>query len=245
MGSTLRRLVAGLTLAAATATLTTATAVAAPCRTCDDGGGGGGGTRPPLGTKRSHLQDDKPRSVVLRLVSVKAVDTEDVTGADELYLANALRIGTASRQVTLPPTSLDDGQTLPLGQSVSASGVRGNDQLSILTHALDQDFAQDWANYGPAISGIGGAVYAAALTIPVTAPFALAAAPYVAGAYVAFNAIALADKDDVLADQRVDDFRVGDFPLGTTTKTVRVANSAVPYWSDWDYTFTYQVEVTA
>ena len=231
-----------LALALAT-TLGGATAAQAkPCTTCDPVDDPG--SPYPKPKPKPKLSDDVDRHVVLRLVSVRADDTEDVTGADDLYLAGGLRIGQHAQPTQLAPTSINDGQAVSLDGSLAADGVKGNDRLSIITNATDQDFGRDWQQYEPAVTTVGTAIYASAMLIPATAPYAIAAAPAVGAAYKTFNAISLADKDDILADQRVDDLRVGDFPLGTTTRSFRVAQSVVPYWSDWDYTFTYQVEVT-
>jgi hypothetical protein len=232
---------AGAALAAAlVTTVSGATAQARPCEECGGGGENGTGSGPAV-----YLKNGAARHVVLRLKAVQANDTEDVTGGDELYLVGGLRIGQHEQPTQLAPTSIDDGESIALGASIAADGVRGNDRLSIITNATDQDFARDWAQYGPSVTGVGGAIYGASMAFPPTAPFTIAAAPAVGAAYAIFNAISLSDKDDVLVDQRVDDFRVGDFPVSTSTRTFRVANSAVPWWSDWDYTFTYEVEVSS
>ncbi len=240
-----RKLIASATTAAVAAVVASAfgasaPAQALPCASCGDGGGGGTGG----GTKPKYLPDTTPRNVTYKLVSVRANDTEDIFGGDELYLAGGLRLGTAEQNVSMAPTEITPGQSLPIGATVSATGVKGDVHMGPVLTVKDQDFATDWHAYGPAITTVGAAIYSAAMLFPPTAPFALAAAPAVGAAYAVFNAVALSDTDDILADQISVDRKVGDFPVGTSTQSFKVANVSIPWYSDWDYDFTYQVTVS-
>lgn len=126
-------------------------------------------------------------------------NTEDVTGADELYLVGAFSDGTASKALLTTPMNINDSQEKVFDASqricfdaeVGVSGmIRGG------IKAYDEDFGKDWAKYGETVTKISEAVATGLKSSKDSR--AVTAGEILGFATKAVGVLAPLDKDDLL-----------------------------------------------
>ena len=126
-------------------------------------------------------------------------NTEDVTGADELYIVGALSDGTTSRGALTSPMSINDNQDKEFNPSQRIAfdaEVEPNGVVRGGLKAYDEDFGKDWAKYGNTVTQISNAV--AAGLKETKYPKAVVAGEILGWAVKAANFLAPLDKDDLL-----------------------------------------------
>jgi hypothetical protein len=94
-----------------------------------------------------HLAMGQEVNVRVELVEIWCDNTEDVTGADELYVTSALKSGSIVKAVVTKPIDINDGQTkkFPADESIifdakvpKAATIVGGVVL------FDEDYGKDW-----------------------------------------------------------------------------------------------------
>jgi hypothetical protein len=221
---------------------------------CAEGNGGG-----ELNATRSSAAEwetfrvgltDPPAEVRIRIdvVDVSCRGTEDVTGADELYLMGVAVPQTGDARGILTGTlSVNDGETksFPTDRTTLFDGtIAGDESVAVALQAYDEDVAHDWQRRASWVNDIGtkvgaaasGAAVAALATNPIgwSTIGAVAAGALVAGGFIL---IAANDKDDQLG------------VLNVLVPAVGAAEEVWPWrfshaggwWSSWDYTVRYRI----
>lgn len=144
--------------------------------------------------------------VKVSLVDLYCADTEDVTGADTVYLVGAVTDGSTVKAVLTRPLWINDGQTKAFKDStVYESYLPPGGQLGVTLAAYDEDSSKDWSRYSSYVTKLQGQL---ASKVPVAGDVAvvlveIAAVPLRLGTFLAG-----ADKDD---------------RLGTHTRTISLA----------------------
>jgi hypothetical protein len=198
----------------------------------------------PLGIVAGTALSASAKQVRIELLSVKCGNTEDVTGADELYVTGALSDGTIgnTKGVLTSPMSINDGQTksYPLAQQVIFNGnVLPGDTVRGGMKAFDEDFAKDWSKYGPTVIKITDTVVAG-LTASGN-PKAVTAAAILNYGMKGFSFFASLDKDDELGKIELNVPALGPDVEERTWKFSRSSSFWNPGWSTWDYTVRYRI----
>lgn len=184
----------------------------------------------------------------VELGDVYCGNTEDVMGADELYLLGAVgplpRPGMSNPEnkgIRTKPISINDRQTKILGNNLAGGIVYDADLpdqaiLQITLVAYDEDMASDWSKHGETVKEIGAGVTAGMSAIP-----ALSSLAWIPGSIVALAGVGMGmDKDDLLGKhQRT--FQVGTLVEGASMQYFPFSKSDWLGWSSWSYTVRYRV----
>jgi hypothetical protein len=237
LGNLTQRLVAGIVVATLLATATLqASASAARCEDCPDGGGGGGGgTGGGGGAPPPPPPSCGNQRIIVRLVSVSSLDTEDlIWPGDELYFAGGGRAtnGVATGLLTTP-RQIGWGQSFTFDptQSVAFDGVvRQSDTVTVGLEAHDEDFAKDWSKRSQVIDQIAGGIASGLVAL---GPYGIAGA---AALGVGYFLVSYVDPDDLLANIGLSIPACGP---GYQTGSRRFTQS--DWYSGWDYTLDYEI----
>ncbi|MDP9434429.1 MAG: hypothetical protein M3P93_04235 [Actinomycetota bacterium] len=213
-----------------------------------DGGGGGGlvAKGPAIGGWEPFtVRVLPPRHVRIELATVRCGNTEDVTGADELYLAAAgvNRAGGPPQSALVKPISINDGQTktIPPDQAVVFDGdVEVASTIVVGIVARDEDSSHDWNAHGEQVRTIAGHVGAA---LAVAGPKGVVAGAVLKGLVEGVGLIMKLDQDDRLGETAVE-IPVVTLGFGEHTRTWRFWRSRQIGYSTWDYTLTYRIFVS-
>lgn len=186
-----------------------------------------------------------PRHVRIEIKSIYCDNTEDVTGADELYFIGS-GVSRSDKQITAvltTPIKINDRQTknLPPDQSIVFDGtVECADTIVIGLKAYDQDASGDWnGKRGELLSNISSAV---SVGLATTGPQGVVAGAVVKGAVEAFKLLVSLDKDDELGVWEVA-IPVVTLPLPRSERTWNFARKGGIGLSTWDYTVTFLISV--
>ncbi|MEU4202356.1 hypothetical protein [Streptomyces sp. NPDC045470] len=208
------------------------------------------------------------KHVVMRLKDVHCINTEDITGADDFYVAGGGGTGPESGRrhtaVLTKPIKINDNdrKQFPDAESVIFEGdVKTSDFVEVALQFFDEDFnaekdfdAKYQALTASLVAGIGTAVGAVA----TPAAGAVAAAILTATVPALAKVLDTIDKDDVLGtvEKRVavkdlQTGRNGPWTWKLTNKNPVIhegvpssAQSNVPGFSDWEYAVRYEIDVT-
>lgn len=178
------------------------------------------------------------------LDSVTCRDTEDVTGADELYLVGAVTAGdeASTRAILTRPLSIDNGQTSKFGEgggTVFDAHVEDGRLLKIAFAAMDEDAGKDWARREELITKVTKNVSDGLRASGD--PQAVAAAQVLPLAVQGLGLAVQLDADDELGQH------LCEYPVGV--RATVVSTQSVPFqkttgrwgWSTWQYTVTYHI----
>ena len=175
--------------------------------------------------------------VKVQLIDLYCSDTEDVTGADTVYLTGGVTDGSTAKAVLTRPMRINDGETKTFGNLTLYEGLlaRGS-KLGVTLTAYDEDAAKDWNKHADFVKKLQSAIDSAdAVTLGLDmglltiASLGLRAATW----------LAKADKDDRLGT----DTRTITLMPGNQVIQVSFAGHPVYYWSDWRYRLRYLVSV--
>jgi hypothetical protein len=213
---------------------------------CAEGGGGGPvvANRDLIGPWETFLISVlPPRHVRIEVESVHCADTEDVLGADELYLvgAAASRTNVTGKPILTKPISINNGQTrsFPVDQRVMFDGeVDVATTISVGLRAYDEDANRDWSNYGSMITKMGDDL---ANGLKELKPVGVVAGTVLKLGIGAAGLIMSLDQDDELGELAVD-LPVITLPRPTSTRTWRFRETGIGF-STWDYTLRYRISV--
>ncbi len=202
------------------------------------------GTVIPLGIFTGTALSASAGQVRIELLDVKCGNTEDVTGADHLYIVGALSDGTNAntKGVLTTPFRINDGQTktFPAAQQVIFNGyVLPQDSVRGGLKAYDEDWAKDWSKYSSTATKSKDAVVTG-LTASGN-PKAVAAATILDYGFKAFSAISFLDEDDELGKLELNVSALGPNVEEKTWRFRRTASIWNPGWSTWDYTVRYRI----
>lgn len=184
----------------------------------------------------------------VELAYVTCRDTEDVTGADEFYIAGVVITDNANlrKGILTTPISINDGQTKtfrPEETILFEGDLPDNQSVGLMLQAYDEDAAKDWSKRPEWINtttqkvgtAAGGAVAAGLASNPIgwTAIAAgLAAGLALGGFHLAMGS----DKDDQLGTTNI------VIPVTGRANEVKAWHfSRSGWWSGWDYTVTYRI----
>jgi hypothetical protein len=173
------------------------------------------------------------------LQDVVCNDTEDVTGADEFYLAGAVSDGATNAGVMTRPIRINNGQTKPFGEgggTVFDVDVPTDRIVKVVLIAFDGDSNKDWSKHGEVVSKIGENVSSGLASIQNN--YTAAAGMILPFVIQAVGGIMSLDQDDEL-DQHLREFPVGSMPDGEHLQLWTFSQGG--RWSSWNYTVRYQV----
>jgi len=193
--------------------------------------------------------------VRIELLDVVCRDTEDVTGADTLYLVGGASDGIQQRPVITSRMWINTGQIrafAPDQQLVFDAEVPPGRMVHVGLQAYDEDAGKDWAKHGAWITKLAQEIATQLEQLPrdttqppptdPTQPQNPDPRQVVAGllraAAAAANFFVPLDKDDFLGSLAV------DLPLGAPGSEIRewTFNSrSTGWWSSWRYTVRYRV----
>lgn len=186
-----------------------------------------------------------PRHVRIEIKSIYCDNTEDVTGADELYFIGA-GVSRSDKQITAvltKPIDINDGETkeiLPDQRIVFDGTVECADTIVIGLKAYDEDAAKDWdGKRGELLSNISSAV---ATGLATTGPQGVVAGAVVKGAVEGFKFLVSLDKDDELGSWEVT-IPVVTLPLPRSERPWNFVRNRKIGWSTWNYTVTFLISV--
>ena len=175
--------------------------------------------------------------VKVNLVDLYCADTEDVTGADTVYLVGGVTDGSTTKAVLTRPMWINDGQTKVFKDSTVYEGhLAPGSQLGVTLTAYDEDSSKDWSRYSNYVTKLEVEMQS---KVPVVGDVAamlleIAAVPLRLGTF-----LAKADKDDRLGT----DTRTITLTPGSQLIQASFAGHAVSWWSDWRYRLRYAVNV--
>ncbi len=175
--------------------------------------------------------------VKAQLIDLYCSDTEDVTGADHVYLTGGVTDGSTAKAVLTRPMRINDGETKSFGNLTIYEGLlaRGS-KLGVTLTAYDEDAAKDWNKHADLVKKLQNAIDTAdAVTLGLDAGLLTIASLSLRAA----TWLAKADKDDRLGT----DTRTITLMPGNQVVQVAFAGSPVYYWSDWRYRLRYLVSV--
>lgn len=167
--------------------------------------------------------------------------TEDVTGADHLYLIGAVSDGASTAGVVTRPIRINNKETVPFGEGggiVFSAEVPDNRNLKVALAAFDEDAAKDWPRERQeTLNEIVGAVSSGLLA--TGNPYGVGAGVVLPIAtQVALGLISI-DRDDELGTH------VADFPGWLTPhgehRREWLCRGGSNGWSNWRYRIRYRV----
>jgi hypothetical protein len=186
-----------------------------------------------------------PRHVRIELTQIRCGNTEDVTGADDVYIAGAgvNRAGGPPQAALVKPIKINDKQTKPIPpeQGVVFDGdveVASTLVLGLVAH--DADANHEWGQHADQVRTISGHVGAA---LAVAGPKGVVAGAVIRGLVEGVGLIMKLDEDDRLGETAVT-IPVVSLGFGEHTRTWRFWRSRVIGLSTWDYTLTYRIFVS-
>lgn len=174
------------------------------------------------------------------LDQVFCIDTEDVTGGDDFYIAGAVSDGSNSEGVLTVPIDINDNQTKPfgLGGGTVFDKIVGDDRiLKVALVAFDEDSNKDWSKHGEMVTKIGANVAAGLAAIPN--PYTATASVILPLAIAAVGQIMSMDQDDQLG-QHLMEFPVGGLPPGEHTQFWSFSGGSW-WYSNWKYSVQYRI----
>lgn len=177
--------------------------------------------------------------VTVELVDLYCTDTEDITGADKVFLAGGVTDGTVTRAVLTKPIRISDGETKTFSAEESVifdALVPQGMQVGVSLTAIEEDAAKDWGRHEDWVSalqatldgGVGPRVDVPGVLLEI------ARAAQGAGTWMP-----QADRDDVLGT----DNRTLAVTPGVQIIDVSYAGRLIRWFSDWQYRLRYQVTV--
>jgi hypothetical protein len=178
----------------------------------------------------------KPR-VTVHLDYITCIDTEDVTGADTIFIRGAAVGGGEVKPIVVPPIWINNGETKPIRHGpIFDAPILSTERIFVGGKIYDEDAAKDWSVQNinsdvAAILGTGAAILAA---IPATSAPTLIAA-------IIFSVPALlvdADKDDVLGNLELEIPASGP---AHESKTYKLSGNRHGWWSNWSYEIGYSI----
>ncbi|MFD8382084.1 hypothetical protein ACFV2X_26755 [Streptomyces sp. NPDC059679] len=203
---------------------------------------------------------DNQKHVKIALTSVYCRDTEDITGADEFYVAGGAgtgpRSGSKSKAILTKPAEINSRQKKILSGDeyvIFDDNVYVDDFVEIGLEFCDKDFNEDDfdAKYVALVSALTGAIGTAVGSLATPAVGAVAGAILAATPPALIKVLATIDKDDILGtvQKRVNvadypDGRSGPFTWKFSDKKPNITEKAEGLaWSDWDYEVDYVIDV--
>ena len=194
--------------------------------------------------------------VRIELVEVLCRDTEDVTGADTLYLVGGVSDGRQTQSVLTNRLWINNNQTRSFAADRSVmfdADVPENGSVHIGLQAFDEDAAKDWAKHGEWVTQLTDAIAGEIEQLPREPqvpqspgdsqnpdPNQVAAA-ILRGAVRVVGFFAQHDKDDKLGQTTI------DIPVGVPGTEIKEWNfngralGGFLGWSTWNYTIRYRV----
>ncbi|MEU5023848.1 hypothetical protein [Streptomyces milbemycinicus] len=202
---------------------------------------------------------DNQKRVMIALTFVHCRDTEDITGADEFYVAGGAGTGllsdSKSKAILTEPFDINSPEKRILSGKeyvIFDDNVHVDDFVEIGLEFRDADFSEkDFdAKYVALVSALTAAIGTAVGSLATPAVGAVAGAILAATPPALVKVLATIDKDDTLGtvQKRVNvaDYRDGrhaftwKFSNKNPNITEEAENSA---WSDWDYEVGYVIDV--
>ncbi len=187
----------------------------------------------------TYLLENIMTKVKIQLVNVQCKDTEDVTGADELYLVGALVGGTTTKAILTTPMSINDGEVKKFkpDQSILFEGeVPAGESIKGGIKAYDEDAGKDWSKYGDTVTSITTAVSGA---LSAAGPKGVLAGTILSAAVKGVGFLASLDKDDLLGSTELVISSTGP-AFEEVSWRFKKSGSFLGY-SDWDYTLRYRI----
>ncbi len=194
--------------------------------------------------------------VRIELVEVLCRDTEDVTGADTLYLVGGVSDGRQTQPVLTNRLWINNNQTRSFAADRSVmfdADVPENASVHIGLQAFDEDAAKDWEKHGEWVTQLTDAIAGEIEQLPREPqvpqspgdsqdpdPNQVAAA-ILRGAVRVVGFFAQHDKDDKLGQTTI------DIPVGVPGTEIKEWNfngralGGFLGWSTWNYTVRYRV----
>lgn len=169
-------------------------------------------------------------------------NTEDASGADELYIVGALSDGTTSRGALTSPMSINDNQEKEFNPSqrvIFDADVEPNAVVRGGLKAFDEDFGKDWAKYGDTVNKISAQVSQGLKS--TNDPRAVAAGEILGYATKAFGFFASLDKDDELGTIELNVPAQGSSVEEIAWKFQKKGSVFNPGVSTWNYTVVIRV----
>jgi hypothetical protein len=196
----------------------------------------------PLGIFAGTALSASAGQVRIELLDVKCGNTEDVTGADEFYIAGALSDGNNTQAALTAPFDINDGQTRyfnPTQQVIFDAYVPEWATVRGGLKAFDEDFGKDWSHYGPVVNQMTDVVVAA--LAGSGDPYAVTASQILNYGVKGFNFFAARDKDDELGKLELNIPASGPNVEEKTWHFQRKASWWNPGYSTWNYTVRYRI----
>ncbi|MEP0885209.1 hypothetical protein NDI49_27030 [Trichocoleus sp. ST-U3] len=190
----------------------------------------------------SHIIAGTTSHVRIEVHRVHCGNTEDVTGADELYIVGALSDGTTSRGALTSPMSINDNQEKEFNPSqrvIFDADVEPNAVVRGGLKAFDEDFSKDWAKYGDTVNKISNQVSQGLKS--TQDPTAVAAGEILSYATKAFGFFASLDKDDELGTIELNVPAQGTSVEEIGWKFQKKGSVFNPGVSTWNYTVVIRV----
>lgn len=203
--------------------------------------------------------NDNQKRVTITLTSVYCRDTEDITGADEFYVAGGAGTGplsgSKSKAILTKPIDINSPEKRILSDKeyvIFDDDVHVNDFIEIGLEFRDKDFDEDDfdAKYVALVSALTAAIGTAVGSLATPAVGAVAGAILAATPPALVKVLATIDKDDVLGtvQKRVN---IGECKDGISAFTWKFSDknpniteeAAGSAWSDWDYEVGYVIVV--
>jgi hypothetical protein len=190
--------------------------------------------------------------VRIELLDVYCRDTEDVTGADTLYLTGGVSDGRQIQPVLTNRVWINNRQTRffsPEHRLLFDADIPANKSVHIGLTAWDEDAAKDWAKHKEWVQRLSNEIANQLEQLPRDPqspqtqepdPGKVAAA-ILRGGVAAVNFFASRDKDDELSNLMV------DIPVGTPGNEIREWQckgrwmGGLAGWSTWDYNIRYRI----
>ena len=193
----------------------------------------------PLGIVTGTALTASAKQVRIEVLNVKCGNTEDVTGADEFYIAAALSDGTNTNAAFTSPISINNGQTKSFSsaqQILFNANVPQGVTVRGGLKAFDEDWAKDWSKYSSTATKIKDAVVAG-LNASGN-PKAVTAATILNYGFQVFSTLSYFDQDDQLGKLELNVSPVGP---NVEEKEWKFSKSDWTGWSSWNYTVRYRI----
>ncbi|WP_216595239.1 hypothetical protein [Cylindrospermum stagnale] len=187
----------------------------------------------------TYLSENSMPRIKIQLVNVQCKDTEDVTGADELYLVGALVGGGITKAILTTPIDINDGEVKKFkpDQSILFEGnVPADESIKGGIKAYDEDAGKDWSKYGDTVTGITSAVSA---VLAAAGPKGVLAGTILSASVKGVGILASLDKDDLLGSTELVISSTGP-AFEEVAWRFKKTGSSLGY-SDWDYTLRYRI----
>ena len=189
-----------------------------------------------------HRADSGKVRVRIEVHRVHCGNTEDATGADELYIVGALSDGTTSRGALTSPMSINDNQEKEFNPSqrvIFDAYVKPDALVRGGLKAFDEDFGKDWAKYKDTVNKISELVSQGLKS--TKKPKAVVAGEILSYATKAFGLFAPLDKDDELGTKELNVPAQGSSVEEIPWKFQKKGSVLNPGVSTWNYTVVIRV----